>query len=168
MKAREFSPQESGSAIVELAFSLPMFLILILGTAEIANIAWASVQLNNAAHAAAQYGSLSRANAADPVDSQTGQGILETAAQREAPSLSITFPTPPVTNCSCIDPSSGSATTPVACTATFITDTSCTSPKVVLASIQVNVQASVAPLVHYPGLPASYTLNGQATMGIAK
>ena len=42
------SASESGNALIELAFSLPLFLILILGTAEIANLAWASVQINNA------------------------------------------------------------------------------------------------------------------------
>ena len=161
MRTRELSSQESGSAIVELAFTLPMFLLLILGTAEIANIAWASIQLNNAAHAAAQFGSLSRANAADTTD-------METAAQNEAPSLTITFPTAPTIECSCVTPSTGSSTTPVACTATFITDSSCTSPKVVLASIQVTTQAVVRPLVHYPGMPATYTLHAQAAMGIIK
>ncbi len=115
-----------------------MFLLLILGTAEIANIVWASIQLNNAAHAGAQFGSLSRANAADTTD-------METAAQNEAPALTITFPTAPTQECCCITPSTGSATTPVTCTSTFITDTSCTSPKVVLASIKVTTQAVVRP-----------------------
>ena len=161
MQTSDLASQESGSALVELAFTLPMFLLLILGTAEMANIAWASVQLNNAAHAGAQFGSLNRANAADTTD-------LEQAAKNEAPHLTITFPTAPVLECSCITPSTGSATTPVTCTSTFITDTSCTSPNVVLASIQVTTQAVVRPLFHYPGLPASYTLHGKAKMGIVQ
>lgn len=161
MRTCEFASQESGSAIVELAFSLPMFLLLILGTAEIANIAWASIQLNNAAHAAAQYASSIHANA-----STSNSTNIEQAAKNEAPALAslMTFPTPPSLLCSCVTPSTGSTTTPVTCTATF--NATCTSPDVILASIQVTTQAVVRPLFHYPGLPASYTLHGQATMGI--
>lgn len=163
MKIRELISKESGSAVVELAFSLPIFVLLILATAEIANIAWSSVQINNAAHAAAQFGSISRANAADTTD----QG---TAAQNEAPRF-ITSPATQVTSsqfCSCVTPSTGAETTPVACTSTFITDTGCTSPSVVLASVHVTVQAAVTPIFHYPGLPASYTMHAQALMGIVQ
>ena len=74
---------ESGNALIELAFSLPLFLLLILGTAELANLAWASVQINSASRAAAAYASASRANAAC-------SNIL-LVAQAEAPSLVITL-----------------------------------------------------------------------------
>jgi Flp pilus assembly protein TadG len=159
MRTRELPSQESGTAIVELAFTLPMFLLLILGTAEIANIAWASIQLNNAAHAAAQYASSIHANA-----SPSNSTNIEQAARNEAPALNVTLPTPPALLCSCVTPSTGSSTAPVACTATF--NTTCSSPDVILASIQITTQAVVRPLFHYPGLPASYTLHGQATMGV--
>jgi hypothetical protein len=33
-------------------------------------------------------------------------------------------------------------------------------------AVQVNVQAPVTTFVHYPGLPASYTVNAQATVGV--
>jgi hypothetical protein len=39
---------------------------------------------------------------------------------------------------------------------------------VILAFVNVTTQAVVRPLVHYPGLPASYTLHAQATMGIVQ
>jgi Flp pilus assembly protein TadG len=161
MRTNELFTQESGSALVELAFSLPLFLLLILGTTEIANVAWAAIQLNNAAHAAAQFGSISRANAADTTD-------LGTAAQSEAPNL-ITAPSTQVTSalaCSCVTPSSGAVTDPVTCTSTFAT--SCASPDVILASVQITTQAVVHPIVHYPGLPASYTLHARASMGIVQ
>jgi Flp pilus assembly protein TadG len=161
MKISELFSKESGSALVELAFSLPIFALLMLGTAEIANIAWSSVQLNNAAHTAAQFGSISRANAADTTD-------MGNAAQNEAPRL-ITNPTTQVTSsqsCTCVTPSTGAQTTPVTCTSAF--ETSCASPNVILASVQVTIQAPVTPLVHYPGLPASYTMHAQANMGIVQ
>jgi Flp pilus assembly protein TadG len=157
MRTRELFSQESGAAIVELAFTLPMFVILMLGTAEIANIAWASVQLNNAAHAGAQFGSLNRANAADTTD-------IQTAAQNEAPTL-ITAPTTQVAStlaCSCVTPSTGSETAYSCGTV----QANCASPNVILVSIQVTAQAAVSPLIRYPHLPASYTLHAQAKMGI--
>jgi Flp pilus assembly protein TadG len=149
---------ESGSAMVELAFTLPVFLLLILGTAEIANIGWASVQLNNAVHAGAQFGSQSRANAAQIA-------FIESATQNEAPRLTITFPTDPSQTCSCVDPSTGGPATGSTGCETLV---ECPSPNVILDNITVTAQAVVTPLVHYPGLPASYTLHASATMGVTK
>lgn len=159
MLIRELPSQESGAAAIELALSLPIFVLLILGGAEIANIAWSSVQLNNAAHAAAQYASSIHANA-----SPSNATNIEQAAKNEAPALAanMTFPTPPTLVCSCITPSTGSESV-VSCSTI---ESSCTSPSVILSSIQITTQAVVQPLVHYPGLPASYTLQAQATMGI--
>jgi Flp pilus assembly protein TadG len=143
--------------MLELAVCLPVFALLILGTAEIANIAWASIQLNNAAHAGAQYGSHSRGFAADTAH-------IEAATQAEAPTLTITFPTAPAQTCSCIDPSTGApATTNTTGCQTLI---ECPSPYVIMDSITVTTQAVVTPLIHYPLLPASYTLHAQATMGV--
>lgn len=154
---------ESGQSMLELALSLPVFVLLILGTAEIANIAWASVQLNNAAHAAAQYASQSRFNAS------TGNiSNIELAAQNEAPKLTITFPTAPAQTCSCIDANTGAPVTGADCTTTDPNANGCASPDIILDSITVVAQAVVTPLIHYPGLPATYTLHAQATMGVVK
>ena len=156
---RSLSTSESGQGTMELALCLPLFVLLILGGSEIANVAWASVQINNAARAGAAFGSLSRANAADTTH-------IGKAAQNEAPKY-ITAPSTQVTSsqtCTCVTPSSGAETTPATCTATL--ETTCVSPNVILASVQVTVHAPVAPLIHYPGLPASYTMHAQASMGI--
>lgn len=160
MKSREmrFIPSsESGQGMLELAVSLPLFVLLILGGAEIANIAWASVQLNNAAHAGAQFGSHGR-GFADRI------GDIETAAQREAPKLTITFPTDPAQTCACIDTSTGAPAT--SGTTGCQTLVECPSPYLITDTITVTTQAVVTPLIHYPGLPASYTLHAQATMGV--
>lgn len=143
---------QSGQGSVELALCLPVFLLLIAGTAEIANIAWASVQLNNAAHAGAQFGSLNHANADNPSQ-------IETAAQNEAP-FTITFPTAPAQTCVCTD---GSGTPQPTRGCTLDATTGCPSPTYTMQiMLQVSVQAVVKPIVHYPGLPASYTMNATA------
>ena len=152
---------ESGNALIELAFSLPLFLILILGTAEIANLAWSSVQVNNAARAAAAYAAQSRANSA-PANITN----IALAAQNEAPNY-ITAPSTQVTStqfCSCVG-SDGTSNT-ITCDTDALS--SCPPPGVIQLAVQVNVQAAVTPFVHYPGLPATYTLNAQATMGVAQ
>lgn len=162
MRISELCNQESGSSLVELAFSLPLFALLMLGTAEIANIGWASIQLNNAAHVGAQFGSISRTNAGDTTD-------MGNAAQNEAPNL-ITAPATQVTSalvCTCITPSTGSETPnpPASCTGM---ETTCLSPDVIVAYVQVTTQATVHPIFHYPGMPASYSLHGNAMMGIVQ
>lgn len=149
---------ESGNAIIELAVSLPLFVLLILGTAELANLGWASVELNNAARAGAAYGSISRANSAP-----SNLGNIQTAAQNEAPQL-ITDRTHQVTStqvCSCV---SGGTPTTITCDSSALSN--CPSPGIIQLAVQVNAHASVTPLFRYPGLPASYTVNAQATMGV--
>jgi Flp pilus assembly protein TadG len=147
------SQSESGQSMLELAVCLPLFALLILGGAEIANIAWASIILNNAAHAGAQFASHNRGWAAQI-------GNIEQAARNEAPGLTLTFPSDPVQACSCVDATGSPAGT--GCQTT----TECPSPNTILDNITVRVRAVVTPLIHYPGLPASYTLNAQATMGV--
>jgi Flp pilus assembly protein TadG len=148
------SPSESGNALVELAVSLPLFLLLILGTAEIANLAWASVQVNNAARAGAAYASISRANAA-----ASNLANIQLAAQNEAPKLTLT--TTSTQSCYCV--TSG---TPAPLTCDINALTNCPSPGVIQVAVQVNTQAAVTPFVHYPGLPATYTVRSQATLGV--
>jgi Flp pilus assembly protein TadG len=156
---RDLSECESGNALIELAASLPLYLVLILGTAEIANLAWASVQVNNAARAAAAYASQSRANS-----SPLNIANIALAAQNEAPKF-ITAPSQVISTqlCSCV---TGGTPAPLTCDANALSD--CPSPSTIQVSVQVNIQAPVTPFVHYPGLPATYTVNAQATMGVTQ
>jgi Flp pilus assembly protein TadG len=148
---------ESGNALIELAITLPLFALIILGGAEIANIAWSSVQINNAARAGAAFGSLSRANAADVTD-------IANAAQNEAPKL-ITTPSTQVTStqaCYCV---SGGTSTSIPCDTNALFACPPATGTIQVA-VQVSVQAPVTPLVHYPGLPSLYTVSARATMGV--
>jgi len=149
---------ESGTALIELAVSIPIFIVLILGTAEIANLAWSSVQINNAARAGASFGSLSRANSADLTH-------IQAAAQNEAPKF-ITDPATQVTStqvCYCVTAGVPGAADKGCTSTTLFT---CAAPSIIQIAVQVNVQAPVTTVIHYPGLPASYTVRSQATMGV--
>lgn len=145
-----------GQSMLELALCLPLFLVLILGTAEIANIAWAAVQVQNAARAGAQFGSQSRAAAADSTN-------ITSAAKNDAPRLSGTMTVTSSTACQCIDTSTGGAAG-----AGCASLTQCPSPYLITVSVQVNTSATVTPIARYPGLPASYTVKGRSIMGVQK
>lgn len=153
------SPSESGNALIELALTLPLFVLLIAGGAEIANIAWASVQINNAARAGVAFGSASRANSADTTH-------IQQAAQNEAPKYITTLSqVTPSQVCYCVDSGTPGTADP-GCTNTNLT--SCPSPNVIQVAVQVNASAVVTPIVHYPGMPASYTLHARATMAVVQ
>ncbi len=48
------SSGQSGQALIELAVSMPLFLLLLLGAAEFGRIAYMAIELTDAAKAAAQ------------------------------------------------------------------------------------------------------------------
>ena len=149
---------ESGNALVELAITLPLFVLLILGAGEIANLAWASVEINNAARAGAAYGSVSRANSAP-----SNLGNIQLAAQNEAPKLITSLSQVTSTQlCTCVGASASSS--PITCDQNALT--SCPPPSIIQVAVQVNTQAAVSPLIHYPGLPGTYTVRAQATMRV--
>ncbi len=144
---------ESGQGTVELALSLPLFALLIVGSAEIANLAWASVQVNNAARAGVAFASLSHANAASPTQ-------IQAAAQNEAPKLITALSqVTAAQTCSCVAPD-GSLP--------GIDCSNCAAPNDIQVTVQVSVHAPVTTLVHYPGLPATYTVSAQASMGVVQ
>src|SRR5438876_4434317 len=56
IKARADRDGEDGQAMIELALSLPLLCLLLLGAAELGRVVYASIEVSNAARAAAQYG----------------------------------------------------------------------------------------------------------------
>ena len=144
--------EDSGQSLIELALCMPLFLVILLGTVEMANVAWAAIQVNNAARAGAQFGSQSNINAANT-------SAIQTAAQNDAPNLTLT--TTSSQPCQCVN-TSGNATG-AACT-----QTACVAPNVIMDYVQVHSQATITPVFRYPGLPTSYTMDGWATMGVVK
>ena len=105
----------------------------------------------NAARAGAQYG------AQNPNTSVDGPGIKAHAA---SDSVNITgLITTPTLTCAC---SNGTAIPTAHCTVDAISY--CASPATVLDYVHVNTTSTVKPIMHYPGLPASFTATGQSIM----
>lgn len=168
-----------GSSLLELALVLPMLLLTMIGAAELGRIAYAAMEVSNAARAAVDYGAQSLTTAQDT----TG---MKNAATYEASGLSkgiLTFPTSPTMACVCetVVLSSGKVTDKaitgscVGAGSTALT-TQCTantnSGQVnnLVQYVQVSTQATVKTMFRYNwnglGLPSSFTLNGYAQMRV--
>jgi Flp pilus assembly protein TadG len=139
---------EGGQSLLEFAVLAPVILLLLVGAIEIGRLAYLSILVNNAAHAGVQYGAQNLATAADNSGMQNaalndGQNIAGLTASASH-------------YCTCADGSSSS------CQAT-----DCAGSHR-LVYVQVNTTGQFQSLFAYPGLPASYTVSGQAVMRVAQ
>ncbi len=137
---------EAGNALVELSLSIPLFTALLLGSTELARVAYASMEVTSAAKAAVQYGAQTSATAADTPG-------IKLAATNEAFNLNG-LSTTVATSCICSD---GSASTCL--------NTDCSSSQIEQL-LTVQTQATFDPLIHAPGLPTSYTVHGRAVQNV--
>lgn len=134
--------REHGGALVETALTMPIFLVLLAGAAEFGMASYASVEVENAALAGAQYGVQSASTSGDT----TG---IQTAATNDAPNI-VLGATTVSHSCICSD---GSASTCLS------TDCSSSHIETILS---VQTQTSFNPGIRVPGLPASFTMYGHA------
>lgn len=137
---------EKGQALIELALSLPILFVILIGGAEFARATYASIEVSDAALAGVKYGAQSPTAAGDT----TG---IQTAASNDA--QDITLDTTNVSKaCVC---SNGSAST---CSPT---DCSGSNIETILT---VQTQTTFDPGIHLPGFATTYTLSGQAVQKV--
>lgn len=176
---------DRGSALVELALTVPLLSFMLIASAELGRIAYFAVEVQGAARAGAAYGSTSSANAFGSASN------IEQAAKNDAPNITdITFPTAPTTACVCETISTSTGTVsytpssgPISCYTSpgvlnsDFTPGSCdtnnsTQSQQVVEYTQVSTQATVHTMFHYGfpqwglALPSSFTLNGLAQMRV--
>ena len=65
----------SGQALVELALTLPLFFLVLMGTAELARVVYVLLEVTNAAEAAARYGAQNSTTASDTAGIQRAAQI---------------------------------------------------------------------------------------------
>jgi Flp pilus assembly protein TadG len=145
--------REEAQSIIELALMLPLFLFILVGSAEFARFAWASVLTSNAARAGATYASLSVINAQN-------LGKIQTIAANDSVNLSG-LTTTRTLSCACSD---GNAIGDCSQSATVCGAT-------VINYVQVNTTSTVTPLASFLWgygalLPSSFTATGHAKMVI--
>lgn len=141
MKLHRPQFREDGQSLIETALVLPLLMTLLIGAAEMARVARASISVANAAKAGAQYAVQNGYTAQDT----TG---IATAAQNE--STNLTIMTTSSVSCVCSDGSSSTCS-----------NTDCANSHLE-ETVLVNTQATVTPAITVPGLPTSYTVKGRA------
>jgi Flp pilus assembly protein TadG len=149
-----------GQSFVELALVLPIFVLLLVGAAEFGRLAYFGIEVSNAARAGVAYGAQNHITASDNPGMQLaatndGSNVVGLAASCSGTSVNGLCATSSHF-CSC----SGAGTS--TCSAGDCTGTG----NRILEFVQVNTTAVVDPLIYLPGLPRSYTLNGQAVMRV--
>jgi Flp pilus assembly protein TadG len=139
---------DAGQNLLEFAVVTPIVLLLLVGAVEIGRLAYLGMLVQNAARAGVQYGSQNLATAAD-------NSAMQSAALNDGQNISGLTATASHF-CSCADGSSSSCT-PGDCSGSHM-----------LVYVQVNTTGQFQPLIHCPGLPSTYVLNGQAVMRVAQ
>jgi Flp pilus assembly protein TadG len=139
--------RQKGSALIETALIIPLFLLLFMGVADYGRVFYSADIVVHAAEAGAQYGAMNTTNAADNAG-------MQTAAVNSA--SSITGLTATATSfCTC--GAGGSATS---CSST------CVSYGTPAMYVQVKTQATFKTLASFPGLPHSIPLAATSTLRV--
>ena len=135
---------ESGQALIETAIASSLLILLLLGAVELGRMAYAAIEVSNAARAAAQYGAMN--GGAFLTTDSTGldaTGMLN-AAQADAGNLGtlVQWNGTPTYTCSC------SGTETPSCTPPAI-PSGCPSSHLIM-TVNVKVKANFDPLVYLP------------------
>ena len=141
---------DDGAALIELALVTPILLLLTIGAVDLGRAGYVGVEVVNAAHAGAEYGSLNPGNTSG----------ITAAAQQSAPNVANMTVSTPTWGCECSDGSSYSANCTVSPTCTANT----TRGSNVVHRVQVTTSSAFSSLFPWPGIPSTMTLTGKATI----
>jgi Flp pilus assembly protein TadG len=163
------SRNDAGSAFVELALVLPLLCLVLIGAVELGRMAYAAIEVSNAARAAVAYGSQNLVTATDSPDMKT----VAAADASDLTAMGATLLTTPSTVCVCDDGSSsppavGCSVLAQQCCPTGET-ANCTSgyhTGTGVVYVKAATTATVKTIFNYPGIPNSFTLHGFAQMRV--
>ena len=143
--------REDAQSLVELALVVPLFILILLGSAEIAQFAWAAVLTSNAARAGASFGAYS------PTYAANATGGIQAAAAADGVNLTALTTTPsPAVTCVC---SNGNTIPPGQCSNAL---SYCASPATITNYVTVNTTSTISIFGH------SFTTTGKATLVVAQ
>ncbi len=126
---------------------MPIFTVILLGAAEISRVAYAGIEVTNAARAGVQYGAQTHATAADT----NGIKLAATSDGANVGSLTANV----TVFCTC---SNG---TSITCANSATTCTART-----FQYVRVDTSVTLDPIIHAPALPKKYNLKGRAVMRV--
>lgn len=146
---------EKGQALVELAITLPVLFLLVLGGVEMGRFAYLAIEISSAAKAAAQYGSQNSVTAADVSG-------MQAAAAQDAPEVAAQCTNFATTinpgSCACVG--AGSSTS-AACGSTC-------AHGYLVQNLSVTTSAQCAPIIYPSGFGGTITLSGRAVQEVLK
>jgi Flp pilus assembly protein TadG len=146
---------ESGSALVEMAFTLPVLLLLLLGAAELGDMSYRATEMSNAARTAAQYagmngGAFTDCNGTFAGGTCTSTSGIVAAAKSDAPwasSRCANFTVKALSSCTCSSSTACAGATDYSCatgqplvTVTVTTTASCGGIATILGNNSFNLQ----------------------------
>jgi Flp pilus assembly protein TadG len=132
-----------------MGLALPLLTLLLLGVIDLGRAAYFSIEVQNAAEAAAIYGTH------NPADT-TGMEAVAVADAANVPG-GITVATP-VTGCMCSDGKTGKSP---GCT---VQPTRCPTSTSAVNYVTITTSYNYTPMFAWPGIPSSITLTGSSTM----
>ena len=149
--SRAAHPHRRGQSLVELALTLPVLGILLIGTIDFARVYYAAMAIDQAARAGAAYGAQTVGTSGD--DAGMAQAALSAANLDLTPA--VTAASVHATHwCACADG------TQVSCTSGTCTEG---VPRVY---VSVEVDRTFQMLFPYPGIPSTVRLNRTATLRV--
>lgn len=142
---------DHGASLVELAMVTPLLLLITFGAVDFGRWYFVGLEVANAAHAGAEYGS----------QNPGSSSIVAAAQASETHAPAVSYGTPTVTwGCECSDGSSYAAS----CSPTPSCTASTTVGGYYVHRVQVTTTAVYTTLVPWPGIPSSFTLSSTATI----
>jgi Flp pilus assembly protein TadG len=150
---------EGGAALVELAVSLPVVLLVFVITIDFARVFYLSIALTNAARAGAQFGSSTLARSGNTTGMQTtainavnttGVSAVATRLCQCASDTGVFSPTAPTAN---------DCTSPAA--------VSCAGSHRVI-TVTVTTTKTFTTVMSFPGVPSSLSVSRNATLRVAE
>jgi Flp pilus assembly protein TadG len=159
---------QSGQALIELAFVLPMILVLALGVIEIGRYAYIAILVGNAARAGADYGAQSNGQSIDTTGIQNAAyydfaGAISGSTTTNGQTVSSLTVTSTV-SCGC--DSAGSTTSASCDSTTNPTAGTCTGTANWVVFVAVTASGTFNSLFSYPGIPSSITITRTATLPV--
>jgi Flp pilus assembly protein TadG len=134
---------QSGTSLPEMALVLPVLILMLAGLVDLGRAYYYAISVSSAAHAAAVYG----------VQNPTDVEGMMNAASTSAPDIS-SLDTNASYGCECYDGSSvvADCSSPPSCSENYVN------------YVVVTTSATFQTIIPYPGLPSSFTLQGNARM----
>jgi len=141
----QLTRREEGASLVEFGLALPFLALLVLAVIDFGRAYYLSIEVSNAAYAAALYGTQNPTDAAG----------IQNAASADAPEVTG-MTVSASAGCECTDGTQAAAPCPGA------NPPGCASPAFLINYVQVTTQATYRPLFPWPGIPSPITLRGAA------